>query len=125
MQEFIKLLNIAKRKTCFDKNNTWSNGSATYLAGIKDEVDEVIEEIPKSRQCYLEEELGDILWDYLNVLTALEEEADIDIKAVLSRACRKYEERMSGIESGDNWQDIKELQKIALAAEFTKSQKNK
>lgn len=74
MEDFERLLNIAKRKTHFDVGNDWSNGSATYLAEIKKEVDEVIEEIPKSRLCYLEDELGDVLWDYLNILTALEKE---------------------------------------------------
>lgn len=57
----------------------------------------MIEEIPKSRQCYLEDELGDVLWDYLNILTALEKE--------------------QGIESGKRWADIKAQQKAALAIE--------
>lgn len=117
MKEFDILLGIAKRKANFDEDNTWSNGSETYLAEIINEVAEVIEEIPKSRQCYLEDELGDVLWDYLNVLTALEKEAGIDTKAVLMRACRKYEERISGIESGKKWSAIKKQQKILLAIE--------
>ena len=118
MKEFDILLGIAKRKTKFDENNTWSNGSATYLAEIKNEVDEVIEELPKSRQNYLEDELGDILWDYLNVLTSLEKEVGIDANAVLKRACRKYEQRVSGIESGEQWSDIKIRQKKALELEL-------
>jgi len=105
MKEFDKLLGIAKRKTVFDETSTWSNGAETYLAEIKNEVDEVIEELPKSRKCYLEDELGDILWDYLNILTALEKEV------------RKYEERISGIEAGNKWSDITEKQKIDLAVE--------
>lgn len=117
MKEFDILLGIAKRKAKFDESNTWSNGSETYLSGIKNEVDEVIEEIPKSRKCYLEDELGDVLWDYLNILAALEKEADIDSEAVLKRACEKYEERISGIENGQKWSDIKEKQKIALENE--------
>ncbi|RCS73547.1 MazG nucleotide pyrophosphohydrolase domain-containing protein [Vibrio casei] len=117
MKEFDILLGIAKRKAKFDESNTWSNGSETYLSEIKNEVDEVIEEIPKSRKCYLEDELGDVLWDYLNILVALEKEANIDSEAVLKRACEKYEERMSGIENGQKWFDIKEKQKIALENE--------
>lgn len=117
MKEFDILLGIAKRKAKFDESNTWSNGSETYLSEIKNEVDEVIEEIPKSRKCYLEDELGDVLWDYLNILAALEKEADIDSEAVLKRACEKYEERISGIENGQKWSDIKEKQKIALENE--------
>ena len=117
MKEFDNLLEIAKRKAKFDECNTWSKGSETYLAEIKNEVDEVIEEIPKSRQCYLEDELGDVLWDYLNILAALEKEMGIDTKAVLARACRKYEERISGIETGKKWSDIKEKQKTDLEIE--------
>ena len=117
MQDFEKLLSIAKRKTHFDSDHDWSNGSVTYLAEIKKEVDEVIEEIPKSRLCYLEDELGDVLWDYLNILTALEQEVGIDPASVLARACRKYDERVSGIESGERWADIKVRQKQRLAKE--------
>ena len=119
MEEFDKLLKIAKRKTQFDEKGTWSKGSQSYLAGIKNEVDEVIEETPKSRQCYLEDELGDILWNYLNVLTTMEKETGIEPKAVLIRACRKYEARVSAIESGIKWSEIKEQQNIALAIEYS------
>lgn len=117
MDEFKQLLNIAIRKSKFDKNYDWSNGSETYLSEIKKEVDEVIEELPKQRKCYLEEELGDVLWDYLNILVALEQEIGIDTQSVLERACKKYEERVSGIESGELWQDIKQRQKQQLANE--------
>ena len=120
MKAFNELLAIAKRKTRFDINNTNSQSVETYLSGIKSEVDEVIEEMPKSRQCYLEDELGDILWDYLNVLTTLEKETGISTKSVLERACHKYEERISGIESGMAWDDVKDKQKIALANEHQK-----
>ncbi|EKF9118036.1 nucleotide pyrophosphohydrolase, partial [Vibrio cholerae] len=44
MQHLDKLLEVAKRKSEFDKNNSWYLGSSTYLAEIKKEVDEVIEE---------------------------------------------------------------------------------
>lgn len=117
MKAFDVLLDIAKRKAEFDKDNTWSNGSKTYLSEIKKEVDEVIEEIPKSRQCYLEDELGDILWDYLNILTALKQERGIEPEAVLNRACQKYEQRVSGIEAGKTWSDIKIVQKELLEKE--------
>ncbi len=118
MQEFDTLIEIARRKAAFDLGHNWSNGSETYLTAIKSEVDEVIEEIPNSRLCYLEDELADVLWNYLNALAALEKEADIDLSSVLARACNKYEERMSGIESGEKWSDIKQQQKQKLADEY-------
>ena len=117
MKEFDDLLAIAKRKLNFDQNNLFSNGSTTYLAEMKKEIDEVLEEISQSRNCYLEEELGDVLWDYLNVLAAMEKETGINPQAVLARACKKYDERVSGIEVGEFWENIKERQKLRLAAE--------
>ena len=117
MKTFETLLAIAKRKAVFDQNNTWFNGASTYLDAIKKEVDEVIEEIPKSRTNYLEDELADVLWNTLNALMALEQEAGISANNVLERACQKYEQRMTGIEAGVSWDEIKNEQKQALAAE--------
>ena len=117
MEKFEQLLSIAKRKSKFDQGSRWSDGSSTYLAEIVNEVNEVVEELPKKRLCYLEDELGDILWDYLNILCALEKEAGVNVQSVLNRACNKYEERVSGIESGKLWKDVKKKQKIALENE--------
>lgn len=121
MQDFHKLQKIVKRKAALDQGNAWSNGSSTYLEKIKKEVDEVIEEIPKQRNCYLEDELADVLWDYLNVLEALKLERGIDSVAVLARACDKYEERISGLELGKRWSDIKQVQKAKLDKEQSDS----
>lgn len=121
MQDFEKLIKIVKRKSALDQGNTWSNGSSTYLEEIKKEVDEVIEEMPKQRDCYLEDELADVLWDYLNVLQAIEQERGISIDSVLARVCHKYEERISGLESGMTWAEIKQNQKLVLAKEQAES----
>lgn len=34
----------------------------------------MVEEIPKDRLCYLEDELGDVLWDYLGIVLSLGKE---------------------------------------------------
>jgi len=115
MQDFQKLMQIVKRKAALDQGNAWSNGSSTYLEEIKKEVDEVIEEIPLNRDAYLEDELADVLWDYLNVLQALEQERGIKSEVVLAQACEKYEERITGLESGKTWSEIKQVQKVKLA----------
>ncbi|MDC7220055.1 MAG: MazG nucleotide pyrophosphohydrolase domain-containing protein [Spirochaetales bacterium] len=118
MKHLDDLLLIAKRKNLFDQTSTWAEGSKTYLAEIKKELVEVEEELLLNRNNYLEDELGDVLWDYLNILLTLEEERGITVESVLKRACRKYEERISGIESGHSWNSVKEKQKTTLKKEF-------
>ena len=122
MHHFDTLLAIARRKNVIDQASSWANGSATYLAEIRKEIDEVTEEIPLGRRPYLEDELADVLWDYLNVMLCLESEAGVNVDAVLVRACRKYEQRIGGIAAGEGWQAIKERQKAALAAELSQLQ---
>ncbi len=118
MREFQTLLELVRRKSEIDGESDWSSGTTRYyLSEIKKEVDEVAEELPKSRACFIEDELGDVLWDYLNVLISIEKETDINLQHVLDRACRKYEERVSGIERGELWNDVKERQKARLARE--------
>ena len=119
MESLEALLALARRKSSIDENNSWFKGPDTYLAAIKNEIDEVSEEISASRRCYLEDELGDVLWNYLNLLTAVEKETGINPDAVFARACQKYDERISGIESGESWAEIKAQQKRLLAAEYS------
>ncbi len=123
MKFFNTLVAIARRKNVFDQTNSWANGSSTYIAEICKEVQEVAEEIAQDRNVYLEDELGDVLWDYLNLVLSLEKEKAIKLEAVLERAAQKYEERISGIENGILWKDIKEKQKAALTQEHKDSLK--
>lgn len=121
MRSFQTLLNIARRKNHFDQTNPWAEGSSTYLREIQKEIQEVAEEIEQDRQPYLEDELGDVLWDYLNLVLSLEKEKGIKLEDVLERAARKYEERVSGIENGILWKETKEKQKAALKQEQKES----
>lgn len=118
MQHIDKLFQIAKRKSEFDNSNPWYSGSQLYLTEMKNEVDEVVEEIPKHRRCYLEDELGDVLWDYFNAILSLEKEAGVTLDSIIARACRKYEERVGAIENGIPWDDVKQQQKKQLADEY-------
>lgn len=120
MDTFQELLNIARRKSSIDEIHPWASGSQTYISEIRKEIEEVVEELPKNRPCYLEDELGDVLWDYLNIILCLEKEAGVTIEDILSRACKKYNERISGIENGKLWKDIKSKQKEDLAFEQEK-----
>lgn len=117
MTEFDNLLTIVRRKAVFDKSYSWFEGSQTYLAGLREEIDEVVEEIPNKRVCFLEDELADVLWDYLNFVVALEEEEGVNIEDIVHRACHKYHERLSAMDKGESWNDVKVRQKTALEKE--------
>ena len=118
MHNFAKLLEIVKRKNTIDQQNTWYSGSETYLLEIQKELAEVEEEVDAGRRPFLEDELGDVLWDYLNLLTALENEGKISLEKVLERAVAKYGERIDTIENGGKWADVKIIQKERLEAEL-------
>jgi NTP pyrophosphatase (non-canonical NTP hydrolase) len=112
-----KLLSVVDRKNSIDKTTNWSDGSITYLNELKTEIIEVEEELQLERVCYLEDELADVLWDYLNVLKCLEEEKGISSCSVLNRAYVKYNERVTAIENNISWEDIKNEQNNKLSNE--------
>ncbi|WP_062270109.1 MazG nucleotide pyrophosphohydrolase domain-containing protein [Endozoicomonas arenosclerae] len=116
--EVIKqLIDVVRTKNDYDSDNSWFEGSETYFREIKLELDEVAEELDANRQCYLEDELGDVLWDYLNLLLCLEDEGKISAEKVFERALQKYSERMTGIQQGTSWAEVKQKQKQRLAQE--------
>ncbi|HAS6347253.1 nucleotide pyrophosphohydrolase [Vibrio sp. IRLE0018] len=121
MDEFEQFLEVVRRKAKYDQSNTWYLGPQTYLHELKKEVDEVLEEIPRARTCYLEDELADVLWDYLNAVLALEKESDVRLDSILRRAHLKYDQRVAAIESGSDWDNVKATQKQALEQEFSNS----
>ena len=112
---------LVDRKNRIDFKGKWSVGSATYLSEVRKELVEVEEEIAAGRLCYLEEELGDVLWDYLNVVRCLADEQVVDIARVFERMQVKFAERISGIENGESWGDIKARQKERLAEEYSQT----
>ena len=85
--------------------------------GLKAEVDEVLEEIPRHRKCYLEDELADVLWDYLNAVIGLEEQCGISLESIIARSRRKYEARVDALENGETWATVKRRQQQEPAAE--------
>ena len=123
MDTLKQLLEVAERKIERDHKGTWSEGSITYYQAMFDELEEVKEEMDSGRKCYLEDELGDILWVYMCLLKNLEAEDSISAERVFDRALSKYKERLDGINAGGTWTEIKETQKQRLAEEhLTKSQ---
>lgn len=91
-----------------------------YFDLMKDEIDEAEKEFRKDNTIYLEDELGDILWDYLNLLHCLEEEWYISKEKVFERCLEKYTQRTRGIQNWISWDEIKHQQKQKLADEHSK-----
>lgn len=113
-----QLFAVAQRKNHLDQTSGWSQGSSTYFTAIKAELDEVEEELRSERQPHLEEELSDVLWDYFNLLLCLEREEKIDLGRVFERAVTKFDERVSGLETGISWAQVKKEQKQRLEHEL-------
>lgn len=103
------------------KTRPEGNNHQDYIQWLLDEVQEVHHEIKEDNTVYLEDELGDILWDYLNVLYYLEQEGKITSrKKVFERSQQKFGERVSDQLQGIFRKDTKARQKEALAKEHTK-----
>ncbi len=116
MEEFDKILELVKRKHKIDIENNWGT-SGMFLEALREEICEAEEEIKLGKRVYLEDELGDVLWNYIHLLHKLENENKIEIQKVFERCSEKYDERVSGIENGEEWRVIKERQKIRLKEE--------
>ena len=72
--------------------------SGFYTDEIKGEVDEVKAEMKKNNRIFLEDELGDVFWDYLMLLKILEKEGYIDsVENVFTHSFEKFQERYSAI----------------------------
>ncbi|WP_028973557.1 MazG nucleotide pyrophosphohydrolase domain-containing protein [Spirochaeta cellobiosiphila] len=120
MEDIIdKLVNLVKRKMALDEHTNWVSSSAVYMNELRGELEEVNDEIVSNRLCFLEDELGDILWDYINIIMCLEQEKGITLDSVIKRVFSKYDERISGLESGQTWKEIKNKQKLRLEQEYS------
>lgn len=112
-----ELLALAKAKSLIDQQSGWATGAETYLDALAEEVGEVKDELYSGRVVYLEDELGDLLWNYLNALQVLDNQQKINLEKVFARANTKYRQRVEGIQQGQRWADIKATQKQQLAQE--------
>ena len=100
------LISLVERKNQIDQNATWSNGSSTYQEEIKNELEEVQAEIGQNRVPALEEELGDVLWDYLNWCVVWKRKSRFPSIQCYD-APSKYRERIDAIESGGTWKRLR------------------
>ena len=117
MVEIDSLFSLAKRKYGIDSSKKTLQGSQTYFEEISKELEEVKQALETSYGPSIEDELGDVLWDFCNLLENLEQEEKITIKDVFKRAQEKYSQRILGVEQGLNWNDIKKDQKAQLEQE--------
>jgi len=99
---------------------SWYKWSKTYWEYLKWEIQEAENEI-NSHQVHLEDELGDVLWDYLCLLNSLKNEWQIQsIEKILDRALTKFSGRINE-KTWDNhgkWEEIKAKQKKDIEDEI-------
>ena len=110
------LRELAKRKRKIDLERNYG-GADFYFEELKSEIKEVEEQLHTNNQVFLEDELGDILWDYMLVLVNLEEEQRINMSRVFARVEKKYTQRIEGVEQNNSWSQIKKEQKKDLVKE--------
>lgn len=115
------ILALSKGRIAFLRENTqdgWYQWSGTHFDGIFDELEEVKKEIEDKKYIYLEDELGDVFWDYMCLLEWLEQEWKIQKSRVFDRCLKKFSGRLNqdGSNNGD-WNAVKKIQKEQLKQE--------
>jgi len=88
-----------------------------FFDAITHEVEEAKKENIPNNSIYLEDELGDILWDYMNLLYFLDQEGKISQENIFERCIKKYSERTEWLKNGILWNDVKYTQKENLEKE--------
>lgn len=124
MQELKRLIDLAKYKNEIDikreeekfMNPNW------LLDSIRDEVEEVREEVKPNNVAHLEDELSDILWGWMVLVEKLKRSEYVGShEDIMKRALKKYEERILPLKGdGDDhliWREVKARQKKALKEE--------
>lgn len=118
--DFYKILEIVRNNV---QSNPWISDAETeevaprYLQGIIDETGEVRPELKENNQVYLTDELSDIAWDYLTLLSVLEARGWIEsVDAVFAHGYSKYAARAPlGERMPDgHWSEVKKQQKVEL-----------
>jgi hypothetical protein len=91
------------------------------------EIEEVIEQFKENNTVYLEDELWDLLWIYMNLLVKLENEGLIEGREqVIKRAIKKFSWRIENLdqktieERQNYWETVKTKQKQELKQEHNK-----
>ncbi|MFK7780032.1 MAG: MazG nucleotide pyrophosphohydrolase domain-containing protein [Candidatus Gracilibacteria bacterium] len=126
MHKKIKSLSAKRIKFFVESKIPFYKGHQTFLDGLKEEIQEAEEEIKNNNSVHLEDELGDVFWDYICLLHALENEGKISsIDNVLERCYKKFSGRIleNGAGNGD-WNEVKNKQKEELKIEHNRLYNN-
>lgn len=129
MKDLLSKINkLSQKRLEYYFNHKWDGfykGEETYINAIRNELEEVKDEIKKNNSVLLEDELWDVLWTYLCLLNSLEKEWFItSTDKVFERSYKKYSERIDVITWKNNWEwrDVKNKQKRDLEKEKLSSQ---
>lgn len=92
------------------------------LNAIREEVDEVKEELYAHNHAHLEDELGDILWGWMALVEKLNRQGYTGShEDIFRRTLKKYQERIEPLDGTHNdyntWKEVKIKQKKVLAEE--------
>ncbi|MEZ4200561.1 MAG: MazG nucleotide pyrophosphohydrolase domain-containing protein [Candidatus Paceibacterota bacterium] len=93
-----------------------------YIEEIAKEAAEVLPEVKEQNAIHLTDELGDVFWDFINLVSLCADRGLIDsVDDVFIAAVDKYTERSKAFsESNDEkWNEIKGVQKARLAKKHT------
>ncbi len=102
----------------------------TYLKWIIEEIEEMKDEIKLNNSVYLEDELGDVFWDYVCLLHSLQKRWYISsVEKVFERSYKKFSERIEANRQTDwckreCWKDVKKRQKEELKNEQSQINNN-
>lgn len=107
---------LAKEMPGYMDNGDW-NTHEMYIKAIAEELKETSHEIKDKNSIYLENELWDIFWTYINLLHTLDKKWYIKSEKVFDRSFKKFQERISGLENGLTWEQVKEKQNTNLKQE--------
>lgn len=118
-----KILELAQKNLGGNSFAKQKDAHQIYFQEISDELKEVKAEYRRENVVHLEDELGDVLWDYIMCLKTLEKDGYIrSFDNVLEHAFEKYAERLAFLDNPDlnyegYWKEVKERQKKRLKDE--------
>ena len=126
-QKFHSIWKLSERRLAFFHEwnpSDWYKGSTTYFTWIQEELEEAKKEWEEWNNVYLEDELGDVLWDYMCILHSLEYEGKIEKNRVFERIYKKFSERVGEDgRGGTDWEGVKKRQKEELRKEHEREKR--